>query len=103
QGRVVLTADPTSPASGIPFYEDVLFTGRAIGSQGGLPTGNTWAQPGYSLSRPSRSDLDVLRNSLGLSGDIAADWSWQATGTYTRYSLDTNGEPGSALQAQLRN
>lgn len=102
-GAVILTADPTNPASGIPFHEDVGFTGRGIGSQGGLPTNNTWDQPGYSLSRPSRSDVDLIRAGAGLTGDLFGGWTWQSGANYTRYNLSTNGEVGTALQSQFLN
>ena len=101
-GNVVLTSDPTNAASGIPFYEDVIFTGRGIGSQGGLPTGNTWDQPGYSRSRPSKTENDLIRIVAGFSGNFDANWSWQASGNYSHYTMTTNGTVGMPLQMQLR-
>lgn len=101
QGRVVLAPDPTNPASGIPFYEDVLFAGRPMNSQCNLPTNNTLAPGVCAQSRPSRSTSDIMRGAIGLEGDFGVGWNWRTNVQYSRYDLSTNGTPGVALINEL--
>lgn len=99
--QVLLAADPTNPAAGIPFYEDIRFSGRPVGSQGGLPTDNALAPGEYAWSRPSVADNDIFRMSVALDGAISENWDWNAATTYSSYKLATNGAMGVALASQL--
>lgn len=102
QGRVILSPTPTVAGSGIPFYEDVIFNGRLLNSQRGLPTGNSMG-PGEGAGLAlSRSETDIFRASGGLEGELGSGWSYQAALTYSRYRLSTNGAPGLGLTAQLQ-
>jgi len=100
-GRVILTATPTVAASGIPFYEDVTFSGRPVNSQCNLPTGNTMGPGECAWSRPSRSSSNIMRAAAGLSGDLGSAWNWAARAHYSRYELATNGTVGVALTNEL--
>lgn len=100
-GQVILAPNPTDPTSGIPFYEDVLFNGRLLNSQGGLPTGNSYGPGEYAGKNMSRSDTDIFRIAGELSGDLSDNWSYQTALTYSRYKLTTNGAPGLGLTEQL--
>jgi iron complex outermembrane receptor protein len=101
-GNVVLAPTPTVQSPGtIPFWEDVSYSGRPIGSQGGLPTGNTLGPGEFAWSRPSQASNDIFRSSLELSGDFNDRWSWQAAATYSKYHLATNGAVGVALTSRL--
>lgn len=101
-GQVVLSANPTDPNSGIPFYEDVVFNGRLLNSQGGLPTNNTIALGEAARGQMSRADTDIMRFSGGFDGELGGDWTYQTALTYSRYRLSTNGAPGIGLTAQLQ-
>lgn len=102
QGRVILAPNPTSAASGIPFYEDVIYNGRLLNSQRGLPTGNTLG-PGEGAGLAlSRSETDIFRLSGGFDGELGGGWSYATALTYSRYRLSTNGAPGLGLTAQLQ-
>jgi iron complex outermembrane receptor protein len=100
-GQVILTANPTDPTSGIPFYEDVVFNGRLLNSQGNLPTGNSYGPGEYAAKNMSRADTDVFRIAGELSGDLSDNWSYQTALTYSRYKLTTNGAPGIGLTEQV--
>lgn len=100
-GRVVLTATPTDPTSGIPFYEDVQFSGRPMNSQCDLPTGNTMKPGECAWSRPSVAKNNVFRAASSLSGQINSNWHWQGGFAYSRYQEDTNGTVGVALVNEL--
>ncbi len=102
QNRVVLTADPTNPASGIPFYEDVTLNARLLGSQCGLPTGNTLRPGECAAMRASRSDNSVAQMAGFFSGKLFDDWDWQAGLSWSQYKLATNGTTGNGLTAELR-
>ena len=100
-GKVLLSANPTDASSGIPFYEDILFSGRPMGSQCDLPTGNTM-QPGRcAWGRPSVAKNNIFRTAMGFSGNLNSNWHWQAGMAYSRYQEDTNGTVGVALVNQL--
>jgi outer membrane receptor protein involved in Fe transport len=101
RGRVVLSANPTDPASGIPFYEDVTFSGRPIGSQGGLPTGNKTPAGAFANSRPSVATNHILRAAGGFDGEFSDKWRWQAGMAWSRYQLETNNVVGGALTNEL--
>jgi iron complex outermembrane receptor protein len=104
QGRVILTADPTNPASGIAFNEDVLLNpaaGRLLGSQCGLPTGNTLPLGACAKTRPSLSDNTVFTASGYFDGTVADNWDWTAGLTYSKYDIATNNTPGMALTSNL--
>jgi len=102
-GQVVLAGNPTDPLSGIPFYEDIRYTGRGVGFQCGLPTGDAANVRDCTKSRPSETDTTLIRGSLGLSGPAFADWAWSAGVNYSRYELATNaGSPGTVLTNQFR-
>lgn len=101
-GNVVLSADPTDPASGIAFYEDVMFEGRILGSQCGLPTQNTLA-PGECARRSYAENInDALRFVGGFSGDIFGDWYYETTFTYSRITQRDNQQNNGVLVPQLR-
>lgn len=103
-GAVILAPVPTVQSAGtIPFWEDVRYSGRPVGSQGGLPTGNTLGPGEFARSRPSEADNDIFRSSLELSGAINDRWDWQAAATYSKYQLETNGAVGVALASRLNN
>lgn len=104
QGQVILTSNPTDPTSGIPFYEDVVLNpaaGRLLGSQCGLPTGNTMPLGACALSRLSKSDNTVFNASGYLEGTFASNWDWTAGGTYSKYNIATNNTPGMALTSNI--
>ncbi|TAK50947.1 MAG: TonB-dependent receptor [Gammaproteobacteria bacterium] len=100
-GRVILTATPTDPSSGIPFYEDVVYTGRPLNSQGALPTNNAVGPGEFAGSNRSRAGSDVSRMSAQLDGTIGGAWNYLTALTHSRYRLSTNGAPGIGLTAQL--
>ncbi len=101
-GAVILAPTPTVQSAGtIPFYEDVSYSGRPVGSQGGLPTGNTFGPGEFAQSRPSEGNNDIFRSSLELSGAINDRWDWQTAATYSKYHLATNGTVGVALNSRL--
>jgi outer membrane receptor protein involved in Fe transport len=102
-GRVILTAAPTDPASGIPFYEDIVYAGRPLGSQCGLPTGGSLAPGACATSRPSRSDSTIMRAAGELSGELNDNWTWQTGLGWSKYKLSTNGTTGVALVNELNN
>lgn len=102
-GKVVLTGTPTAASSGIPFYEDVTFSGRPIGSQCDLPTGNSLTPGQCAWGRPSVANNDIYRFAGGLSGALGEKWNWRAGATYSRYELATNGTVGVALVNELKN
>lgn len=99
-GRVVLTATPTDPASGIAFWEDVTLNARLLGSQCGLPTNNALAPGECAKRRASESSNTVMQMSGYFSGK-AFDWDWQAGGSYSAYKISTNGTTGNALTSEL--
>jgi len=104
QGRVVLAPNPTDPSSGIPFYEDVLLNpaaGRLLGSQCGLPTGNTMALGECAKTRPSLSDNTVFTAAGYFEGSFGANWDFNAGLTYSKYDIATNNTPGMALTNNL--
>lgn len=96
-GRVVLTDNPTDPASGIPFNYDVSFLGRPIGSQGGLPTQGTTPEGAFATTRMGEDKTNVLRGSVGLSGSIGADWHWEFSTTYSQHRINTTGQRTNEL------
>lgn len=101
-GQVVLTSDPTNAASGIPFYEDVLFNGRGpMGSQCNLPTNNSIDLGACAHSRPSVATNDIFRAAVGFSGDVSSNWGWQIGSSYSRYDMKTNGTTGVSLVNEL--
>lgn len=101
-GAVILAPTPTVQSAGtIPFWEDVRYSGRPVGSQGGLPTGNALGPGEYAWSRPSQANNDIFRSSLEFSGDLGANWNWQVAGTYSKYHLATNGAVGVARASRL--
>lgn len=73
-GRVILTATPTDPASGIAFNEDVVASMR--------PVSTTNAPP---LNTPS--DTDTERFDATLSGKLGEDWTWDVGSTYSQVQL----------------
>lgn len=99
-GRVILTATPTVAASGIPFWEDATLNARLLGSQCGLPTGNTMAPGECARRRASLSSNSVMQMGGFFSGN-AFDWDWQAGANYSTYKIATNGTTGNALTSEL--
>ena len=102
-GKVILTATPTVASSGIPFYEDILLNpaaGRLLGSQCGLPTGNTMPLGACALSRLSKSDNTVFNASGYLEGSLG-NWDWTAGATFSKYNIAANNTPGMALTSNL--
>jgi len=100
-GAVILTGDPTNPASGIPFYEDVIFSGRPVNSQCNLPTGGSMGPGECAWSRPSKAKNTILRAAGGLSGNLGEAWNWRTGVSWSRYDLSTNGTVGVALVNEL--
>ena len=95
-GRVVLSADPTNPASGIAFNYDVMFLGRPLGSQGGLPTGGSTPLGDFSLTKMGEDKTDVLRGSVGLAGELG-QWHWEYSTTYSQHRIVTTGQRTNEL------
>lgn len=101
-GQVILAPTPTVQSAGtIPFWEDVSYSGRPVGSQGGLPTGNSLRPGTFAQSRPSEASNDIFRSSLEFSGALNERWDWQVAGTYSKYHLASNGTVGVALTSRL--
>ncbi|HEY8520483.1 MAG TPA: TonB-dependent receptor [Gammaproteobacteria bacterium] len=87
---VLLTANPTDPASGIPFWEDVGFNGRIIGSQGGLPTNGQLDVFAYNDIRPpTRTDQYILRVANGLEAEVN-DWFVDFDVTWSEFDMRAN-------------
>ncbi|MXO72966.1 TonB-dependent receptor plug domain-containing protein [Alteraurantiacibacter buctensis] len=102
-GVVVLAANPTDPASGIAFYEDVVFEGRILGSQCGLPTQNTLAPGECARSRTGAENInDALRFVGGFSGDFLGDWFYDTNFTYSKITERNNAQNNNVLIPQLR-
>lgn len=102
-GAVVLAPNPTNPASGIPFNEDVVFEGRILGSQCGLPTNNTLEPGECARSRRGAENInDALRFVGGLSGDFLGSWFYEATYTYSKITERNNAQNNNVLIPQLR-
>jgi iron complex outermembrane recepter protein len=88
--RVLLAPNPTDPASGVPFWEDVGYSGRTVGSQGGLPTGGTWGVKDYVRNRPTLHYSDISRFGLVLDGDLNDVWHWESGLTLSKYKAHSN-------------
>lgn len=101
-GAVVLSADPTNPASGIPFYEDVVFQGRIIGSQGGLPTQNQLGSGEYVRDRPSETHQNTFRTSVVAAGEFGDGWNWESGFLRSGLQDDTTGLRNNVLIRELR-
>jgi iron complex outermembrane recepter protein len=82
----------TVPADnpGNPFGTAVTTTTRIIGSQGGLPTGNSIPAGQFELNRPGVTINDTYRAGLTLDGDFSG-WNWNVGGAYSTYHEDTTG------------
>lgn len=101
-GTVILSGDPTNPSSGIPFYEDVIFEGRILGSQCGLPTGGNLAA-GVCARRSNAENVnDALRFVGGLSGTVVGDWFYEASFTYSKITERNNQQNNNILIPELR-
>ncbi|MEO6298637.1 MAG: TonB-dependent receptor plug domain-containing protein [Paracoccaceae bacterium] len=101
-GRVVLTTSPIVAGNGIPFYEDVVFEGRILGSQCGLPTNNSLA-PGECARRSHAEDInDALRFVGGFSGDVGHGWFYETTFTYSKITERNDAQNNNVLIPQLR-
>lgn len=71
QGQVVLTSNPTDPASGIAFNEDVIARIRPV---------STAAAPYVELPL----ETETFRTDFELKGDFGSHWNWEAGITYSR-------------------
>ncbi|MCP5144524.1 MAG: TonB-dependent receptor [Gammaproteobacteria bacterium] len=87
---VMLTGTPTVAGSGVPFWEDVGYTGRALGTQGGLPTGGSLGEKLFTRNRPTQHYADILRATMVLDGSFGDDWYWETGAVYSTYHLHTN-------------
>lgn len=88
QGNVVLTSNPTDPASGIPFNETVIAAGFR-------PYSTTNAE-GVFLPQVTQT----YRTDMKLTGRMGPLWNWSVNGAYSRQRLDwqTADVNGAALQ-----
>ena len=77
-GAVVLTADPTNPATGIAFNEDVIARFRPVSDAGGAP--------GERVAR-QRNESRTFRVVAGLDGAIDDNWTYDVGFTLSNTSL----------------
>ena len=99
-GQVVVAG--TDPTLGIAFWEDVVYAGRVISSQGGMPTGGSLVPGEYAHANATTDTADVFRISLGFEGDLfnVGDFEWQAF--YTRAQYDLSDQIRDIFPSQLR-
>lgn len=101
-GQVVLSATPTDPSSGIAFYEDLVFNGRILGSQCGLPTGNSRPAGECARERPATDLNDSGRFVASLEGDFGSTWHWEASGAYSFMNEGMDGQRNNVIPSRLR-
>jgi iron complex outermembrane receptor protein len=99
-GRVIVTG--TDPAGGIPFWEDVAFSGRVILSQGGLPTGGSLIPGEYAHANATTDTDDVFRLALGFEGTLPISEGFNWSAFYTHASYDSDQESRDVFPIQLR-